>query len=61
MNLLTDDGQSSVHYANQILPEQVHFKEEDAKIVSILVDYGGDCELQTLNVFIPRINFLNTI
>lgn len=50
VNSLTDDGQTSVHYANQILPDQVHFKEEDARIVSTLVDYGGDCELQTLNV-----------
>ncbi|CAK5065941.1 unnamed protein product [Meloidogyne enterolobii] len=43
------DGQSSVHYASQIMPDQNHFIEEDTKIVSTLVDSGGDCEKQTLN------------
>nr|CAD2199644.1 unnamed protein product [Meloidogyne enterolobii] len=49
VNLLTEDGQSSVHYASQIMPDQNHFIEEDTKIVSTLVDSGGDCEKQTLN------------
>ena len=39
-----------MHYASQVLPEQVHSKDEDARIVSALIDYGGDCELQTMNV-----------
>jgi len=32
------------------MPDQNHFIEEDTKIVSTLVDSGGDCEKQTLNV-----------
>lgn len=31
------------------MPDQNHFIEEDTKIVSTLVDSGGDCEKQTLN------------
>uniref|UniRef100_A0A1I8AYC2 ANK_REP_REGION domain-containing protein n=1 Tax=Meloidogyne hapla TaxID=6305 RepID=A0A1I8AYC2_MELHA len=49
VNLLTEDGQSSIHYASQILADQNHFIEEDAKIVSTIVDAGGDCEKQTIN------------
>lgn len=50
------DGQSSVHYASRILPEQNHFIGEDAAIVSTLVDAGGDCEKQSFNVSILLID-----
>uniref|UniRef100_A0A914GWL2 Ion transport domain-containing protein n=1 Tax=Globodera rostochiensis TaxID=31243 RepID=A0A914GWL2_GLORO len=49
VNALTEDGQTCLHYASQIAPEQIHFKDEDAKIVSLLIDNGGDPELQGLN------------
>ncbi|KAI6212729.1 Ion-trans domain-containing protein [Aphelenchoides besseyi] len=41
------DGRTALHYAGEILPWTAHFKDEDAKLVSILIDYGGQTELQT--------------
>ncbi|KAL3075605.1 hypothetical protein niasHT_034972 [Heterodera trifolii] len=49
VNAITEDGQTCLHYASQIGPEQVHIKDEDAKIVSLLIDNGGDSELQALS------------
>ncbi|KAI1722541.1 ankyrin repeats (3 copies) domain-containing protein [Ditylenchus destructor] len=47
VNSLTEDGETSIHYASQVLTSQAHFKDEDAKLMSILLDFGGEPERQT--------------
>lgn len=35
------DGFTAVHYAAEISAEQLHFPGEDAKLMNLLIDYGG--------------------
>ncbi len=43
-------GETSVHYAAKVVSNDTHYKEEDAKLISILIDYGGEPERQTFSV-----------
>ncbi|KIH48371.1 ankyrin repeat protein [Ancylostoma duodenale] len=43
------DGFTAVHYAAEIRAEQLHFPGEDAKLMNLLIDYGGQVDLQSLN------------
>ena len=45
-----EDGETSVHYAGQIMPNEIHHKDEDAKLISTLIDFGGEHERQTFTV-----------
>lgn len=38
-----------MHYAGDVKPGAAHFKDEDANLISTLIDYGGQIELQTLD------------
>lgn len=48
INMRNEDGYTSVHFASQIPPNE--HKEEDAKLVGTLIDYGGQTEVQTHTV-----------
>ncbi|CAJ0941647.1 unnamed protein product, partial [Mesorhabditis belari] len=48
-NAKTADGLTAVHYAAEILPDQLHFPGEDAKLINLLVDHGGQPEIQSQN------------
>lgn len=50
VNSKTEEGLTAVHYAAQILSDQVTYDGEDAKLISTLIDYGGQCEIQTFTV-----------
>lgn len=43
---------TALHNAGEIKPGEAHFKEEDAKLISTLIDYGGLVELQSFVVSI---------
>lgn len=43
-------GESSVHYAAKISNEMVHYTNEDRDMMRLLVNYGGDVVLGTLDV-----------
>ncbi|TKR72642.1 hypothetical protein L596_020059 [Steinernema carpocapsae] len=47
VNARTDEGMTSVHYAAMILPNQLHYPGEDAKLINALIEYGGQVEIQT--------------
>ncbi|EYC30062.1 hypothetical protein Y032_0005g2426 [Ancylostoma ceylanicum] len=49
VNQRTNDGFTAVHYAAEISAEQLHFPGEDAKLMNLLIDYGGQVDLQSLN------------
>ncbi|CAJ0580832.1 unnamed protein product, partial [Mesorhabditis spiculigera] len=49
VNMKTADGLTAVHYAAEILPDQLHFPGEDAKLINLLIDHGGQPEIQSLN------------
>uniref|UniRef100_A0A7E4VBG3 Ion_trans domain-containing protein n=1 Tax=Panagrellus redivivus TaxID=6233 RepID=A0A7E4VBG3_PANRE len=48
VNSRTVEGLTAVHYAAQIDHEKIEKTNEDAKLISTLIDYGGQCEIQTL-------------
>lgn len=47
VNYRTEEGLTALHYCGKIKPGTAHFKDEDANLISILIDYGGQTELQT--------------
>uniref|UniRef100_A0A915DP22 Uncharacterized protein n=1 Tax=Ditylenchus dipsaci TaxID=166011 RepID=A0A915DP22_9BILA len=47
---ITEDGETSIHYASQIMSSHAHYSDEDAKIMSTLIDYGADPAKQTFTV-----------
>ncbi|KAK6730167.1 hypothetical protein RB195_006932 [Necator americanus] len=49
VNQRTNDGFTAVHYAAEISSDQLHFPGEDAKLMNLLIDYGGQVDLQSLN------------
>ncbi|KHJ99071.1 ankyrin repeat protein [Oesophagostomum dentatum] len=49
VNQRTKDGFTAVHFAAEIQPEQLHYPGEDAKLMNLLIDYGGQVELQSLS------------
>uniref|UniRef100_W6NCU1 Ankyrin domain containing protein n=1 Tax=Haemonchus contortus TaxID=6289 RepID=W6NCU1_HAECO len=49
VNKRTNDGFTAVHYAAEITSEQLHFPGEDAKLMNLLIDYGGQVDLQSLS------------
>lgn len=40
-----------MHYAAEITSEQLHFPGEDAKLVNLLIDFGGQVGILTANIF----------
>lgn len=48
--ILFKNGRTSLHYAGEIKPGAAHFPDEDANLIGILIDYGGQTELQTYEV-----------
>ncbi|PIC53240.1 hypothetical protein B9Z55_003026 [Caenorhabditis nigoni] len=49
VNHRTNDGFTALHYAAEIEQRQLHFPGEDAKLVNLLIDYGGMVEMPSLN------------
>ncbi|VDP35611.1 unnamed protein product [Heligmosomoides polygyrus] len=49
VNKRTNDGFTAVHYAAEITSDQLHFPGEDAKLMNLLIDYGGQVDLQSLS------------
>ncbi|CAD5209581.1 unnamed protein product [Bursaphelenchus xylophilus] len=49
INIRTEEGKTALHNAGEILPGSAHFENEDAKLISTLIDNGGLVELQTYN------------
>ncbi|KAK5981003.1 putative Ion channel nompc, partial [Trichostrongylus colubriformis] len=49
VNKRTNDGFTAVHYAAEITSEQLHFPGEDAKLMNLLIDYGGQVDLQSMS------------
>ncbi|KAF1769981.1 hypothetical protein GCK72_001798 [Caenorhabditis remanei] len=49
VNHRTSDGFTALHYAAEIEHRQLHFPGEDAKLVNLLIDYGGMVEMPSLN------------
>uniref|UniRef100_A0A1I7TBT6 ANK_REP_REGION domain-containing protein n=1 Tax=Caenorhabditis tropicalis TaxID=1561998 RepID=A0A1I7TBT6_9PELO len=49
VNHRTVDGFTALHYAAEIEHRQLHFPGEDAKLVNLLIDYGGMVEMPSLN------------
>ncbi|KJH52965.1 ankyrin repeat protein [Dictyocaulus viviparus] len=47
--LLAKEGLTAVHYAAEINQQQLHFQGEDAKLMNLLIDYGGQVDMQSLN------------
>ncbi|PIO56450.1 hypothetical protein TELCIR_22151, partial [Teladorsagia circumcincta] len=41
INKRTNDGFTAVHYAAEITSDQLHFPGEDAKLMNLLIDHGG--------------------
>ncbi|PAV85627.1 hypothetical protein WR25_08242 isoform C [Diploscapter pachys] len=49
VNQRDNSGFTAIHYAAEITANMIHYPGEDAKLVNLLVDYGGQVELQSLN------------
>ncbi|VDK65292.1 unnamed protein product [Cylicostephanus goldi] len=49
VNQRTKDGFTAVHYAAQITSDKVHYPGEDAKLMNLLVDSGGQVDLQSIS------------
>ncbi|KAK6031322.1 ankyrin repeat protein, partial [Ostertagia ostertagi] len=49
INKRTNDGFTAVHYAAEITTDQLHFPGEDAKLMNLLIDHGGQVDLQSLS------------
>uniref|UniRef100_A0A8R1HXB3 ANK_REP_REGION domain-containing protein n=1 Tax=Caenorhabditis japonica TaxID=281687 RepID=A0A8R1HXB3_CAEJA len=49
VNHRTNDGFTALHYAAEIELKQLHFPGEDAKLVNLLIDYGGMVEMPSVN------------
>jgi hypothetical protein len=50
VNSRTIEGHTSLHYAAEIEAKQTHFPGEDAQLMNLLIDSGGQVSIQTLNV-----------
>ena len=43
---LFQEGETSVHFAAELLKSQAHHDFEDTDIIKLILDYGGDTNTQ---------------